>query len=132
MKRLIKLSILCSLSVCFFIGCADIAENGMDSEAKEKFVSVDELQREEAVAVTEEGYYVVEGILCEMGKEGILLETEQGQSMYFKLAPETIIYAGGGNSIISEGENIKVVFDGELNEAIMKDISVIAVTVSED
>ncbi|NBJ95044.1 hypothetical protein [Parablautia muri] len=132
MNKFIKLSILCGMVVCFLTGCADVVESSMtDNTTQENLISIDDVRIED-VAVMEEDYYVVEGILREIGKEDLLLETPQGQSMYFKLAPETIIYAGEGSDAIAEGENIKVVFDGELNGTEMKKVFVIAVTVLEE
>ncbi len=132
MKKLMKLFILCAIAVCFFVGCADVVESPMDdSRLGEELISVDGVMIEDA-ANMEEDYYVVEGVLREMRKKGLLLETPQGESMYFELAPETIIYAGEGSDTISEGETIKVVFDGELNGTEMKKVFVIAVTVLEE
>lgn len=85
----------------------------------------------ETAAPVEEGYYMVEGSLCEMGKRSIVLKTEDGQELSFMLAPETIIYAGSDKEL-SEGETIRVVFDGIKTDSQWEDISVIAVTVIEE
>ena len=59
------------------------------------------------------------------------MKTEDGQELSFKLAPEPIIYAGDDKEL-SEGEFIRVVFDGILADSELEDISVIAVTVVEE
>lgn len=133
MKKLIKLFILCGITICFFTGCADVAENSMeDNSLRESSIPADEVRVEDA-GTMEEGYYVIEGILREIGKEDLILETAQGQNIYFRLAPETVIYAGKGSDAIPEGDNVKVVFDGERNGTKeMKEVFVIAVTVLEE
>ena len=76
-------------------------------------------------------YYVIEGTLDEISKNELILQVEDGQAIYFKLAPETIIYAGE-NKELSVGQNIKVVFDGKQSGEEIADISVIAVTLLEE
>lgn len=127
MKKYTKLFLICGLLVCFAAGCADVAENGSGKE----MISECSTQVLEAVAATEEGYYILEGNLHEIGKHAIALEMEDGQLWYFEMAPETIIYAGESKELVA-GQAIKVVFDGNLNGTEVENISVIAVTVLEE
>lgn len=130
MKKLVVIVTFCGLLAYFATGCADMAENRRESGA-DKEIAVDSIQAAGMVNLMEEGYYMVEGSLCEIGKNELFLETEDGQILYFKLAPETIIYAGE-NKEISEGQTVKVVFDGNLNGSELEKVSVIAVTVQEE
>lgn len=127
MKKITKLFLICGLLVCFAAGCADVAENSSGKE----MISECSAQVLETVAVTEEGYYILEGNLHEIGKHAIALEMEDGQLWYFEMAPETIIYAGESKELVA-GQAIKVVFDGSLNGTEVENISVIAVTVLEE
>lgn len=131
MKKFIVLLALCSLLMGFATGCADVAESWSETKVGKETASDYNAQVAETAAPMEEGYYMVEGKLIEISKSELLLETEDGQTLYFKLAPETIIYAGE-NKEISEGQNIKVVFDGELAGNEMEKVSVIAVTLLEE
>ncbi len=131
MKKYIVLFALCSFLLSCITGCADVAESWSEIESgKEK-----ESSFKEQMAVTatplEEGYYVIEGTLDEISKNELILQAEDGQAIYFKLAPETIIYAGE-NKELSEGQNIKVVFDGKQSGEEIADISVIAGTFLEE
>lgn len=127
MKRFVVLFALCSFLSGCITGCADVAETDISREV-EGFSN-------EYVAATatpvEEGYYVVEGVLNEINKNELFLETEDGNIIYFRLAPETIIYAGKNKELFA-GQNIKVVFDGELSEEEIENVSVIAVTLSDE
>lgn len=131
MKKFIMLLALFGILAGFATGCADVAEswseNGISNEEENLYGA----QVAETAAPMEEGYYIVEGKLNEIGKSKLLMETGDGQSLYFKLAPETIIYAGE-NKEISAGQNIKVVFDGELTGEEIEKVSVIAVTLLEE
>lgn len=131
MKRFIMLVVMCGLLAGFGTGCADVAQNWPEIEESREAVSFYSAQVAETVAPLEEGYYMVEGRLNEIDKTGFVLETEEEQVLYFKLAPETIIYAGE-NKEISVGQNIKVVFAGEMMEEGMEKVSVIAVTLLEE
>ena len=103
MKKFITVILFCAMSLCLTTGCAGTS--------------------------TEDDYCMVEGSLLEIGKGELIMEVEDGQQLYFKLAPETIIYAGEDKEI-SAGQNIKVVFYGKLDEA--ENVSVIAVAVLEE
>ncbi|MDE7333398.1 MAG: hypothetical protein K2O16_14465 [Lachnospiraceae bacterium] len=131
MKKFMYLFLLCSLLICFTAGCADVAEGLVLSGESGESAPTESAHVMETAAPVEEGYYMVEGSLCEMGKNSIVLKTEDGQELSFKLAPETIIYAGGDKEL-SEGETIRVVFDGTMKDSEFEDISVIAVTVIEE
>lgn len=131
MKKFIVLSALCILLTGFATGCADVADSWSQTVVNKEDVSDDSAQVDQMIAPIEEGYYMVEGKLSEMSKSDLLLETEDGQTLYFKLAPETITYAGE-NKEISEGQNIKVVFDGEQKENEMEKVTVIAVILLEE
>lgn len=130
MKRFVMLIIACGLFVVFATGCSDVAEGRMESMENGNTALSYSVQAAETAALIEEGYYVVEGILSEINKEGFFLETGDGQTLYFKLAPETIICAGKNKEILS-GQNIKVVFDGEQTKSGMEKVDVIAVTLLE-
>lgn len=131
MKRFIMFAVMCGLLTVFATGCADMAESWPGTEDSREAMSLYSAQVAKTAAPIEEGYYMVEGKLSEINKSGFLLETEDGQTLYFKLAPETIIYAGENKEIFA-GQNIKVVFDGELMEEGMEKVSVIAVTLLEE
>ena len=131
MKKYLVLFALCSFLLCCATGCADVAESWAETEINKE---TEILSNEHAAVVAvpiDEGYYVLEGILGEINKSELALETEEGKTIYFKLAPETIIYAGE-NKELSAGQNIKVVFDGELSEEEITNVSVIAVTLLEE
>lgn len=127
MKKNKKLLFVCSLLACFMIGCADVAEYGSGKEAGVECSA----QALEKATVTEEGYYVLEGSLNEIGRHEIVLETEGGELLAFQIAPETIICAGGYNEITA-GQTVKVVFDGNMNGTELQKVSVIAVTLLEE
>lgn len=127
MKKNKKLLFVCSLLACFMIGCADVAEYGSGKEAGVECSA----QALEKATVTEEGYYVLEGSLNEIGRHEIVLETEGGELLAFQIAPETIICAGGYNEIMA-GQTVKVVFDGNMNGTELQKVSVIAVTLLEE
>lgn len=131
MKKIMCLFMLCSLLVCFTAGCADVAEGLALDEGSGESITAQNVYVMETAAPVEEGYYMVEGSLCEMGKNSLVLKTENGQELSFMLAPETIIYAGKDKDL-SEGEIIRVVFDGTVKNSELEDISVIAVTVIEE
>lgn len=131
MKKFIVLSALCILLTGFVTGCADVADSWPKTEVSRETMADYSAQVAQTAAPIEEGYYMVEGKLSEMNKSELLLETEDGQSLYFELAPETIIYAGE-NKEISAGQNIKVVFDGEVRENEMEKVTVIAVILLEE
>lgn len=130
MKKIVMLIIACGLFAVFAAGCADVAEGPTESMENENIVLSYSAQAAETAVPIEEGYYVVEGILSEINKKGFFLETENGQNLYFKLAPETIIYAGKNKEILA-GQNIKVVFDNEQTKSGMEKVDVIAVTLLE-
>lgn len=130
MKKIIMLLVLC-IWAGIVTGCADVAESWSETNVSKEAESYYSVQVAETAASMEEGYYMVEGKLSEISRDELLLEIEDGQNLYFKLAPETIIYAGE-NKEISAGQNIKVVFDGELTGKEMEKVSVIAVTLLEE
>lgn len=127
MKKISKLLLTYGLFVCFTVGCADVAEYGVTEEAFAEYSA----QALESAALTEEGYYVLEGSLHEIDRHVIVLEMEGGELLSIQMAPETIIWSGK-NSEIMAGQTVKVVFDGNLNGTETGKISVIAVTVTEE
>lgn len=130
MKKIMILLMMCGVLTGLVSGCADIAE----SWSEETIDGVEEAagaQVAENAALIEEGYFVVQGKLIELTKSELLLETEDGQTLYFELAPETIVYTGENKELL-EGQNIQVVFDGDMAEEEIENISVIAVTIYEE
>ena len=125
MKKFI-LSVVCALAAIFSSGCADMAKIGGEDGVSDDLWSDNIALVAEAAAPAEEGYYMVEGSLGDMGRDVLSLETKEGQILYFKLSPETIIYTGEDRKLIL-GQAVKVVFDlGEAGEKTGK-LSVIAV-----
>lgn len=131
MKKFIMLLAVFGIFAGFATGCADVAPSWSEAEIGKETEGFYSAQVAETAAPMEEGFYMVEGKLNEIGKSKLLMETGDGQSLYFKLAPETIIYAGE-NKEISVGQNIRVVFDGELTGEEIENVSVIAVTLLEE
>lgn len=131
MKKYIVSLFLCSFLLSCITGCADVAESWSKIETDQDKESSFEEQMTVIAAPLEEGYYVVEGVLDEISKHELTLEVGNGQAVHFKLAPETIVYAGK-NKELSVGQNIKVVFDGKQAGEEIVDISVIAVTLLDE
>ena len=131
MKKYIILFAACNMLLCFATGCAEVQETGLmvwnGTEEEGDF----ELQENQSLLYTEEGYFVAEGRLCGMEKSGFFVETEDGQKLGFKISPETIIYTGE-NSEMLEGQAVKVVFDGEVTGESMENVTVIAITALEE
>ena len=120
MKKLVLLSMLFAFIACSAIGCADIA--GITSPNNDQII-VDTGN----ATFTEEGYYILEGTLCELDKTSLSMKTADGHILYFNFAPETVIYSGE-DSTIEQGQKIKIVFDGDISQNRMTDVSVIMVS----
>ncbi len=131
MKKSILLFLVCSLFACIASGCADVAVSAAGDDAVSGMESDLGAQVVKTASPMEEGYYMVEGVLCEMDKSSVTLETDDEVMVRFELAPETVIYSGEEDEIVN-GQRIKVVFDGDMGENGMEKISVIAVTNVED
>ena len=71
MKKIMYLFLLCILLTCFTSGCADVAEGLAIARENGKTVPEENAYVMETAAPVEEGYYMVEGSLCEMGKRRI-------------------------------------------------------------
>lgn len=130
MKKFMMLAFTCGLMVFLAAGCADMAEVQEKRDIEEEAVSDHNVQVVET-AITEEGYYILEGYLHEIGKHDLTLKLEEGDLLYFPLAPETMIYTGGGNEI-KKGQMIRVVFDLKAEEMQTEKALVIAVTTLEE
>lgn len=120
MKKFMLLGVLCAFIVCSAIGCADVASISCQNTEQ---IIIDT----ENAKFTEEGYYILEGTLCELDKGSLSIETNDGYILYFNLAPETVIYSGRENAI-EQGQKIKVVLDGNISQNGMTDVSVIMVS----
>ncbi len=131
MKKFIALLVSCGLFVILSAGCADRMAYRDGELVNGGFNSDDVACMMEVTAPIEEGYYMVEGVLKEMGKDELWMEAKGGQTLYFKLSPETIVYAGEEKKI-KEGQAVKVVFDAGTQEKQIKDLSVIAVSILEE
>ncbi len=131
MKKFMVLLVSCGLYVILAAGCADVMAYRDGQLVNGSFNSDDVACMMEVTAPLEEGYYMAEGILKEMGKDELWLEAEGGQVLYFKLSPETIVYAGAEKKI-KEGQAVRVVFDAGMEERHVKNMSVIAVSVLEE
>lgn len=130
MKKMIILIFTCSLLLCLAGGCADVANVPGKGNAGMETISNCNMQVVETAA-TEEGYYILEGCLHEIGKHDLVLELEEGGLLQFHLAPETIIYAGDGKEI-EEGQMIRIVFDMKDEEIQTEKALVIAVSTLEE
>ncbi len=130
MKKIMVLFFTCSLLLCLAAGCADVANVSRESDADREAVSNCNVQVVET-AVTEEGYYILEGYLHEIGKHDFTLELEDGDFLSFQLAPETMIYTGGEKKM-KEGQRIRVVFDMKSEELQTENALVIAITTLEE
>lgn len=130
MKKFILLFLVCSLFAGSLTGCADVAAGNMSADAVRKENADNNVKIARDAVFMEEGYYMIEGMLCEMDKGSLALEAGDGQVLYFELAPETVICSGENDEIVS-GQRIKVVFDGDFNESGFEKVSVIAVTLAE-
>lgn len=130
MKKIMVLFFTCSLLLCLAAGCADVANVSRESGADRETVSNYDMQVVET-AVTEEGYYILEGYLHEIGKHDFTLELEEGDFLSFQLAPETMIYTGGEKEM-KEGQRIRVVFDMKAEEPQTENALVIAITTLEE
>ena len=131
MKKFISLVILFGLLASFATGCASVHENTREVIALEEENLNYSAQVAQTAAPLEEGYYVVEGSLCEISKKNLLMETQDGHQIYFDFAPETIVYSGE-NEELGVGENVRVLFNGELNGEKMEKVSVITVSPIEN
>ena len=131
MNKYIFLFIVCIALLCLTTGCAGVLENSLmiSNEGEEK--AGFRINEGEDLLYTEDGYYVAEGKLCEMGKNGFFVEIGNEQKISFKLSPETIVYTGD-NAKMAEGQAVKVVFDGEITGDNMENIKVIAITALEE
>lgn len=130
MKKIVMLFFTCSLLLCFAAGCADVANVSRESGADRESVSNCNVQVVET-AVTEEGYYILEGYLHEIRKHDFTLELEEGDFLSFQLAPETMIYTGEEKGM-EEGQRIRVVFDMKADEPQTEKALVIAITTLEE
>ena len=131
MKKYIILFAACNMLLCFATGCAEVQETGLMVWSGTEEEADFELQENQSLLYTEEGYFVAEGRLCEMEKGGFSVETEDGQKLGFKISPETIIYTGE-NSEMLEGQAVKVVFDGKVTGDSKENVTVIAITALEE
>ena len=127
MKKFIYAVVLLGLFASLAIGCASVCE-----KTKEVIVLDEEslnygAQVAQTAAPLEEGYYVVEGSLREISKNNLVMETNDGHQLYFDFTPETMVYSGE-NAEIGVGENVRVLFNGELNGESMEKVSVITVS----
>lgn len=129
MKKWILMPGLCMLTACFLAGCVDRADmQGMNvQEIKE--MMIDE-QVVETVVSPIEGYQLVAGNLEELDTRYVSMQTADGHALSFKLAPETLVYKGQGEKLLP-GDEITVVFEGDLKGTDTKDVSVIAVSSSK-
>lgn len=98
MKKFLRLSVLCGLTVFLLTGCN---------------------------AQTE--YQHVAGNLEQLDSKTVSMQTADGQALCFQLAPETLVYREEGREL-APGDEIKVVFDGKLEGTDTKGVSVIAVS----
>ncbi len=130
MKKFISLVILFGLLASFATGCASMHENAREMIALDEGLNYG-AEVAQTAAPLEEGYYVVEGSLCEISKNNLIMETNDGHQLYFDFVPETIVYSGE-NEEIGVGENVRVLFNGELNGEKMEKVSVITVSSIEN
>lgn len=98
MKKFILMPMLAVLAVFMLGGCSEPAE-----------------------------YNQVEGRLEELDTRLVSMQTADGQALCFQLAPETLVYKGEGKDLVP-GDEITVVFEGNLDGTDTKGVSVITVS----
>ena len=127
MKKFILLAAVSSLLMITLTGCVDMADmQGMDIKTIEAMQEADG----EAVPVaasTIEGYCLVAGSLEELDSEKFSMETADGHALSFRLMPETLLFKGEGKRL-TPGDEITVVFEGDLAGTNTDGVSVIAVS----
>lgn len=78
----------------------------------------------------QEDYQEVAGNLEKLDTDTVSMQTADGQALCFELAPETLVYHSEGKELIP-GDEITVVYDGDLSGEDTKGISVITVSAVE-
>lgn len=130
MKKFMMMALL-FFSVCFMTGCVDRADmQGLDTQTPEMLQEGNETQVVETVASPIEGFRLIAGNLEELDTKKISMQTADGHALSFKLAPETLVYKGDAQEI-TPGDEITVVFEGDLKGTDTGGVSVIAVSVSQ-
>lgn len=126
MKKLMNWVIIMSLGAALLFGCGKEPEEVMQPVISEE-------ESESIVVDTEkstEGYLLVLGILVEKDSGYVSIKTHDNYDLTFKLAPETVIYTGEAAELVP-GEEIAVVFDGELDGLDTGGVQVITVSIIE-
>ena len=84
MKKYIILFAACNMLLCFATGCAEVQETGLMVWSGTEEEADFELQENQSLLYTEEGYFVAEGRLCEMEKGGFLWRQKTDRSLVLK------------------------------------------------
>lgn len=126
MKKFMMLSAFLAWTVFLITGCSRSAdEKGLKVQTLE--VVQEEAAVVTAVSSTVEGYHQVEGSLEELDTKTVSMQTADGHALCFKLAPETLVYKGERKDLVP-GDEITVVFEGDLKGTDTKGVSVITVS----
>ena len=129
MKKWILMLGLCIMTACFLTGCVDRAEmQGMNVQETKEITEGEQLV--ETAASPIEGYQLVAGNLEVLDTKSVSMQTADGHALSFRLAPETLVYTRQGEEMLP-GDEITVVFEGDLQGTDTKNVSVIAVSLSE-
>lgn len=130
MKRSILLSIIVILVCTLLSSC--MKEVVMESE---QISEEQEVGTEGAVAietlVSTDGNTIVLGTLVELDFGGVRIRTEDNQSLYFNLNPETEIYSGSAGELIP-GDEVAIVFEGALDGPNTNHVTVLTVSISAE
>lgn len=129
MKKLKLMLGLCILTACFLTGCVDRADmQGINVQDTKELTEDEQVVKTTASPI--EGYRLVAGNLEELDTRYVSMQTADGHALSFKLAPETLVYKARGKEFIP-GDEITVVFEGNLKGTDTENVSVIAVSTSK-
>lgn len=129
-----KYLILILIAISFLFGCQSQKET-VANIADEETVGKNTVSDVEAVAVetmlSTDGYKLVLGTLTDKQAGFVSIKTRSDEDLTFKLAPETVVYAGDAPELVV-GDEVAVVFEGELEGLSTDKVKVITVSIAAE
>ncbi len=130
MKKLVVMAVMLVLAMGLVSACAEEELEDVLAPASELIEESVEVVAVETLISTD-GYAVVLGTLVEQDSHHIIMKTNDNHDLDFKLAPETVIYAGDAEALMP-GDEVAVVFEGELQGLSTDGVRVITISISAE
>ncbi len=130
MKKLTVIAVILVITMGLLSACAE--KQAAEVSAPSAEIVGESVEIAVETLTSTDGYAIVLGTLVEQDHHHVVIKTNDNYDLDFKLAPETVVYPGEDAEKLVQGDEVAVVFEGELDGLNTEGVRVITISISAE